>query len=246
MKLVLVRHGQSEWNKSNQFTGWYDAGLTGTGLAEAKQAGKLIQEEGLEFDMVYTSVLKRAILTMVEILKETDRLWLPVTRAWQLNERHYGGLTGLNKKETAEKHGAEQVHIWRRSYATPPPPIEENSPYNPKGDLRYAQVDPELIPTSESLKDTYDRVMPYWNQEIVPQLKAEKRLLIVAHGNSLRALFKHLMDVGEDEITKVDIPTGRPMVVNLNAELKGKEFRYLGDQESLEKAMAEVANQGKK
>ena len=245
MKIVLVRHGQSEWNKTNRFTGWYDADLTELGVKEAQEAGRLIKEAGLTFDMVYTSVLKRAILTMVEIMKESDQLWLPVTRAWQLNERHYGGLTGLNKKETAEKHGEDQVHIWRRSYATPPPALDSSSEYHPSNDIKYSSVEPSLLPSCESLKDTYDRVMPYWDSEILPKLKSGKNIMIVAHGNSLRALFKHLMSVSEEEITKVNIPTGRPMLVNLDADFKGTDYRYLGNQEELEKAMAEVANQGK-
>lgn len=244
-KLVLLRHGQSEWNKSNRFTGWTDVDLTDQGREEARNAGKLLKDGGYEFDVAFTSVLKRAIRTLWLALDELDQMWLPVVRSWKLNERHYGALQGLNKAETAEKHGEEQVHIWRRSYDISPPALEESDDRHPKHDKRYASLSPSELPATENLKLTVDRVVPYWDKEIAPAIKSGKRVLIAAHGNSLRAMVKFLDNISEDEITGLNIPTGIPLVYELDENLKPIKHYYLGDPEAAKKAAEAVANQGK-
>jgi 2,3-bisphosphoglycerate-dependent phosphoglycerate mutase len=245
-KLVLVRHGQSAWNLENRFTGWTDVDLTELGKAEATQAGKLLKENNFDFDVAYTSVLKRAIKTLGIIQDEMDLNWLPVIRAWQLNERHYGNLQGLNKTEMAEKFGEEQVKIWRRSYDVPPPALELTDERHPKFDRRYASLSDVQLPATESLKITLDRVLPYWNSTLAPEIKSGKRVLIVAHGNSIRALVKYLDNVSESEITELNIPTGLPLVYELDKDLKPIKNYYLGDPEEAAKKAAAVANQGKK
>lgn len=245
IKLVLVRHGQSVWNLENRFTGWTDVDLSETGIAEAHNAGKLLSAEGYTFDVAITSVLKRAIRTLWIALDEMDLMWLPVERAWQLNERHYGALQGLNKAEMAEKYGAEQVHLWRRSYATPPPPLEMDDPRHPRFDRRYAGLKAEQIPACESLKLTLDRVLPYWHSSIVPRLKSGQRVLIAAHGNSIRALVKYLDNISDDEITELNIPTGIPLVYELDENLNALRHYYLGDAAEAERKAAEVAAQAK-
>ncbi|HZU86258.1 MAG TPA: 2,3-diphosphoglycerate-dependent phosphoglycerate mutase [Anaerolineaceae bacterium] len=245
IKLVLVRHGQSTWNLENRFTGWTDVDLSETGVAEAHQAGKLLAAEGFTFDVAITSVLKRAIRTLWIVLDEMQLMWLPVERAWQLNERHYGALQGLNKAEMAEKYGAEQVHVWRRSYATPPPPLDLDDPRHPRFDRRYAGLTAEQIPACESLKLTLDRVLPFWYASIAPRLKAGQKVLIVAHGNSIRALVKYLDNISEDEITELNIPTGIPLVYELDDDLKAIRHYYLGDAAEAERKAAEVAAQAK-
>ncbi len=244
-KLVLIRHGQSTWNLENRFTGWTDVDLSEQGRREAQSAGKVLKEEGYEFDLVYTSVLKRAIRTMWLALDELDQMWLPVVRDWRLNERHYGALQGLNKSETAAKHGEDQVKIWRRSYDVPPPPLEEDDPRNAALDRRYAGLSKEEIPLTESLKETVARFVPYWEETIAPQVASGKRVLIVAHGNSLRALVKHLDCISEEDIIGLNIPTGVPLVYDLDKDLKPLGHRYLGDPEAIRKAAEAVANQGK-
>ncbi|NLV44802.1 MAG: 2,3-diphosphoglycerate-dependent phosphoglycerate mutase [Candidatus Hydrogenedentes bacterium] len=244
-KLVLIRHGQSTWNLENRFTGWTDVDLSEQGRREAQSAGKILKEEGYEFDLVYTSVLKRAIRTMWLTLDELDQMWLPVVRDWRLNERHYGALQGLNKSETAAKHGEDQVKIWRRSYDIPPPPLEEDDPRNAALDRRYAGLSKEEIPLTESLKETVARFVPYWEETIAPQVASGKRVLIVAHGNSLRALVKHLDCISEEDIIGLNIPTGVPLVYDLDKDLKPLGHRYLGDPEAIRKAAEAVANQGK-
>ena len=244
-KLVLVRHGQSEWNKENRFTGWKDVDLTDQGREEARQAGKLLEAAGFQFDMAYTSVLKRAIRTLWTILDTMDQMWIPVIRDYRLNERHYGALQGLNKAETAQKYGDEQVLVWRRSYATPPPKMER-SDERYAGNFRvYKDLDEASIPLSESLKDTVARFLPYYQQEIEPQIRAGKQVLICAHGNSLRALIKHLSNVSDEEIVKLNVPTGIPMVYELDDDLKPIRNYYLGDEEAAAKAAAAVADQAK-
>ena len=242
-KLVLCRHGQSDWNLKNLFTGWKDVDLTEKGVTEARQAGKDLLELGIRFDIIYTSVLKRAIRTLWLIMDEMDCMWLPVIRAWQLNERSYGALQGLNKAETTEKHGEDQVHIWRRSYDIPPPAIAEDDERHPRHDLRYAGIDE--LPATESLKTTLERVKPYWEEHIAPRLRAGENVLIVAHGNSLRALVKMLDNVSDDEITSLNIPTGIPLLYELDNDLNPISSRYLGDPEAAAKAAAAVANQAK-
>ncbi len=242
--LVLVRHGQSTWNLDNRFTGWKDVDLTDQGREEAAAAGKLIRDAGLTFDVAYTSVLTRAIRTLWSILDELDLLWLPVHRHWQLNERHYGALQGLNKSETAERHGADQVHIWRRSYDIPPPSMEADDERHPRFDRRYANVDPALLPGTESLKDTLARVQPFWESDIAPRVRAGERVLIAAHGNSLRALVKMLSGISDDEITGLNIPTGVPLVYVLDDKLREISRQYLGDPEAVAAAAAAVAAQG--
>ena len=244
-KLVLVRHGQSTWNLENRFTGWTDVDLTDLGKAEAAEAGKLLKEAGYEFDIAYTSVLKRAIKTLGIIQDAMDLDWLPVVRAWQLNERHYGSLQGLNKAEMAEKFGEEQVKIWRRSYDVPPPALELTDERHPKFDRRYASLTPEQLPATESLKITLERVLPYWNSTLAPEIKSGKRLLVVAHGNSIRALVKYLDNISEAEITELNIPTGLPLVYELDDNLKPIKNYYLGDPEEAAKKAAAVANQPK-
>jgi len=224
--LVLLRHGQSQWNLENRFTGWWDVDVSEKGAEEARAAGQLMAEKGLDFDQTFTSVLTRAIKTLNLALEEMGRLWLPVEKDWRLNERHYGGLTGLNKAETAAKHGDEQVHIWRRSFDVPPPPLEPGSKYDLAGDRRYAGID---VPETESLKDTIARVLPYWDARIAPELKAGKRVLIAAHGNSLRALVKHLSHISDAEIASLEIPTGQPLVYELDADLNAVDRYYLNE-----------------
>jgi len=244
-KLVLIRHGQSAWNLENRFTGWTDVDLTEQGKAEAHTGGKLLKEDGYVFDIAYTSVLKRAIKTLWAVLEETGLEWIPVVRAWQLNERHYGNLQGLNKAETAEKFGDEQVKIWRRSYDVPPPPLEDSDERHPRFDPRYAGLSAEELPATESLKITLERVLPFWHSTIVPTIKSGKRVLIAAHGNSLRALVKYLDNVSEKDILELNIPTGIPLVYELDADLKPVKRYYLGDPEAVAAAAAAVANQGK-
>jgi 2,3-bisphosphoglycerate-dependent phosphoglycerate mutase len=244
-KLVLIRHGESTWNLENRFTGWTDVDLTPTGVEQAKQAGRLLKAEGYEFDVAYTSVLKRAVWTLWHALDQMDRTWLPVVNSWRLNERHYGGLQGLNKGETAKKYGDEQVLVWRRSYDVPPPPLDANDPRSERGDLRYAKLDPKDIPLTECLKDTVARVLPYWNSELAPAIKSGKRVLIAAHGNSIRALVKYLDNISDADIVGLNIPNGIPLVYELDADLKPIKSYYLGDAEAAAKAAAAVANQGK-
>jgi len=225
-RLVLVRHGQSQWNLENRFTGWWDVGLSEKGVAEAAAAGELMKAKGFEFDVCFTSVLTRAILTLDIALEAMDRLWLPVFKHWRLNERHYGGLTGLNKQEMREKVGEVQVKIWRRSFDIPPPPLEAGSPYNVSRDRRYSGVD---VPATESLKDTIERVLPYWDEAIAPALMSGQRVLISAHGNSIRALVKHLSGLGDEEVVGVEIPTGQPLVYELDDDLRLVETYYLNE-----------------
>jgi len=225
-KLILLRHGQSEWNLQNRFTGWWDVEVTEKGVEEARAAGRLMLEKGLEPDICFTSLQSRAIKTLHLALEEMDRLWLPEIKDYRLNERHYGGLTGLNKQETRDKHGDEQVHIWRRSFDTPPPELEAGSEYDLSSDPRYAGI---TVPTTESLKLTIERVLPYWNETIAPELKAGKTVLISAHGNSLRALVKHLSNIPDDEITGLESPTGQPMIYELDDDLAEVERYYLKD-----------------
>ena len=245
-KLVLVRHGESVWNRENRFTGWKDVDLTEKGQAEATAAGKRLLEEGFSFDKVYTSVLKRAIKTAWSIMSELDSCWLPVINAWQLNERHYGNLQGLNKSETADKYGEEQVLVWRRSYATPPPAMSRNDERYIGNDRRYSSLHEQDIPLSECLADTVNRVVPYFTSNIVPDIKAGKQVMIAAHGNSLRALVQFLDDMDEEAIMKINIPTGTPLVYELDEQLKPIKNYYLADENQLEAAMNAVANQGKK
>lgn len=225
-KLILIRHGQSQWNLENRFTGWWDVDVTEKGAEEARAAGRLMREKGIAPDIAFTSVQTRAIKTLNLVLEEMGRLWVPVTKNWQLNERHYGGLTGLDKAETAAKHGDEQVHIWRRSFDIPPPPLDADSPYQLASDPRYAGI---AIPDTESLKDTIERVLPYWDSAIVPELKAGKTVLISAHGNSLRALVKHLSGISDSDITGLEIPTGQPIVYELDDALNATDRYYLNE-----------------
>ena len=242
-KLVLCRHGQSDWNLKNLFTGWHDVDLTDQGVSEACDAGQLLANLNYEFDIAYTSVLKRAIRTLWLMLDEMDRMWIPVIRSWRLNERHYGALQGLNKAETAAKYGDDQVHIWRRSYDIPPPELDADDERHPAHDPRYAGL--ENLPATESLATTLDRVLPCWNEMIAPELRAGKNVLIAAHGNSLRALVKMLDDVSNDEITGFNIPTGIPLAYELDDELKPVSRDFLGDPDAVAKAAAAVAAQGK-
>ena len=244
-KLVLIRHGESEWNKSNLFTGWTDVDLTEKGIEEAKNGGKLLKAEGFNFDIAYTSVLKRAIRTLWIVMDELDLMWIPVIRDWRLNERHYGALQGLNKAETAAKYGEDQVKIWRRSYDTQPPALEVSDTRFPGHDPRYANLTTNELPVTECLKDTVARFLPLWNDEIAPLVKEGKKVVIVAHGNSLRALVKHLDNVSEEEIISLNIPTGVPLVYELDENLKPIKHYYMGDPEAIKKAMDAVANQGK-
>lgn len=244
-KLVLIRHGESLWNQENRFTGWQDVDLSEKGRAEALKGGKALFEKGFQFDVAYTSVLKRAIKTCHIALEELEQLWLPVHKDWRLNERHYGNLQGLNKAETAAKHGEEQVKIWRRSYDTPPPLMDVSDPRHPRNDARYAKIPKDQIPSGESLKDTVQRFLPLWQSVISEQIRSGQKVLIVAHGNSLRALIQHLEGMSEAEIMEVNMPTGIPLCYTLDQNLKvlGKEF--IGDPEEVQKAMAAVASQGK-
>ncbi len=242
-KLVLLRHGQSVWNQENRFTGWTDVDLTEQGIAEAIEAGRVLKQEGYRFDIAYTSVLKRAIRTLWLALDEMDLMWIPVRRNWRLNERHYGALQGLNKAETAEKHGMDQVRIWRRSYARKPPAIKRDDDRFPGNDRRYAGLSESALPLGECLKDTVDRFLPYWNDTIAPDIAAGKQILIAAHGNSLRALVKYLDNVSEEEIVALNIPTGIPLVYELEDDLKPVQHYYLGDPEKVAKATHAVASQ---
>jgi 2,3-bisphosphoglycerate-dependent phosphoglycerate mutase len=243
--LVLLRHGESTWNRENRFTGWTDVDLSERGIAEAHEAGRLLREEAFAFDLAFTSVLKRAIRTLWIALDELDQMWIPVERSWRLNERHYGALQGLNKAETAEEYGEAQVKLWRRSYDVPPPPLDLDDPRHPSRDPRYASVDPHLLPRAEALKDTVGRFLPYWGETIAPSIRAGRRALIVAHGNSLRALVKYLDGVSDDDIVGLNIPTGVPLVYELDGELRPLGHRYLGDPGAVEAAMAAVAAQGR-
>jgi 2,3-bisphosphoglycerate-dependent phosphoglycerate mutase len=244
-KLVLIRHGESSWNLENRFTGWTDVDLTPTGVDQAKNAGKLLKAEGYEFDVAYTSVLKRATRTLWHALDEMDRTWLPVVHSWRLNERHYGALQGLNKADTAQKYGDAQVLVWRRSYDTPPPALEASDPRSERADILYAKLKPEQIPLTECLKDTVERVLPFWNEAMAPAIKAGKRIVVAAHGNSIRALIKYLDNIGDDDIVGVNVPNGIPLVYELDADLKPIRHYYLGDAEAAAKAAAAVASQGK-
>jgi 2,3-bisphosphoglycerate-dependent phosphoglycerate mutase len=244
-KIVLLRHGESVWNQENRFTGWTDVGLTEKGLAEAEAAGRLLKKEGYDFDIAFTSVLKRANKTLFSVLEEMDRLWIPVQHSWRLNERHYGALQGLNKAETAAKFGDEQVLIWRRAYDTPPPALEADDPRYEINDPRYAGLKPEECPRTECLKDTVARVLPFWNDTIAPTIKSGKRVLVTAHGNSIRALIKYLDGVSDADIVGLNIPTAQPLVYELDANLKPIRNYYLGDAEAIKAAMQAVANQGK-
>jgi 2,3-bisphosphoglycerate-dependent phosphoglycerate mutase len=244
-KIVLMRHGESTWNLENRFTGWTDVDLTEKGIAEARQAGKVLKEAGFTFDLAYTSVLKRAIRTLWLTLDEMDLMWLPVVHSWRLNERHYGALQGLNKAETAAKYGDEQVLVWRRSYDVPPIPLEPNDPRTSFNDPRYAKLKREEIPLTECLKDTVARVMPIWDESIAPAIRAGKNIIISAHGNSLRALIKSLDGISDKDIVGLNIPNGQPLVYELDANLKPIKSYYLGDQAAIEAAMKAVASQGK-
>ena len=242
-RMVLLRHGQSEWNLSNQFSGWTNVDLTPQGEAEARSAGRLMKQEGLRFEVVHTSMLLRSIRTAELALAEMGLAWLPVMRHWRLNERHYGALQGLNKKQTSLEHGADQVHVWRRSYDVQPPPLAPDDPRHPRFDSAYADLAPELLPATECLKDVVDRFLPYWHDRIVPQLRRGITPLVVAHGNSLRALLKHLEDISEEDISALNIPTGIPLLYEVDAGLRPAGSRYLGDPEAAKAAAAVVAAQ---
>ena len=244
-KLVLLRHGQSQWNLENRFTGWHDVDLTDQGREEAKAAGAVLKENGFVFDKAHTSVLKRAIRTLWIAMDELDQMWLPVRRDWRLNECHYGALQGLNKAETAQKHGDEQVLIWRRAYDIPPPALDADDERYPGNDPRYAGLAPEQLPFTECLKDTVERFLTYWHEAIAPEIKEGKRIIIAAHGNSLRALVQYLDGLSEEAVLKLNIPTGMPLVYELDADLKPIKNYYLGDEEAVKAAMEAVANQGK-
>lgn len=245
IKTVLLRHGESTWNMENRFTGWTDVDLSTKGLEEAHYAGKILLEKGFTFDLAYTSVLKRAIRTLWITLDEMDLMWIPVYRSWRLNERHYGALQGLNKSETAQLHGEEQVKIWRRSYDIPPPSLEKSDKRYPGFDPRYKELTEKELPVTESLKDTVSRFMPYWHEVIEPIIKTGKKVLIAAHGNSLRALVKHLDNISDEEIPNLNIPTGIPLVYEFDDNLKVINRYYLGDEDAVKKAMEAVAGQGK-
>ena len=244
-KIVLLRHGQSIWNMENRFTGWHDVDLSEQGVKEATKAGQSLKAEGFQFDIAYTSVLKRAIRTLWITLDQIDQMYIDVHRSWRLNERHYGALQGLNKAETAKEYGEDQVKVWRRSFDTPPPALEKTDERYPGLDPRYKNMEPADVPTTECLKDTIERFLPHWFDTIVPTIKAGKSVLIAAHGNSLRGLVKHLDNVSDDDIISLNIPTGLPLVYELDTDLKPIKSYYLGDEEEVKKAMAEVANQGK-
>ena len=245
-KLVLLRHGESTWNKENRFTGWTDVGLSEKGLLEAHEAGKTLRKEGYTFDVAFTSVLSRAIKTLWVALEELDQMYIPVYNSWRLNERHYGSLQGLNKTETAEKHGLEQVKIWRRSYDIPPPALTPDDPRYPLREARYAGLNPGDLPLTESLKDTVARFLPHWHQTIAPAVQSGKRVLIAAHGNSLRALVKYLDNIPEQEIVELNIPTGIPLVYELDDQLRPIRHYYLGDEAAIQAAAKAVADQLKK
>jgi 2,3-bisphosphoglycerate-dependent phosphoglycerate mutase len=243
-KLVLLRHGESDWNRENRFTGWTDVDLSSTGIEEARRSARTLLDQGFTFDAAYTSLLKRAIRTLWIVMDGMDLMWLPVDRSWRLNERHYGALQGLNKAETAAKHGDEQVKIWRRSYDIPPPPLEPSDPRFPGHDRRYANLTNQELPRTESLKNTVARFLPYWQETIAPAVRAGKRVIIAAHGNSLRALVKHLDGISDDAIVNLNIPTGVPLVYELDGDLKPIRHEYLGDAEAIRKAQEAVAKQG--
>ncbi|KQP17609.1 2,3-diphosphoglycerate-dependent phosphoglycerate mutase [Pseudorhodoferax sp. Leaf267] len=245
-KLVLIRHGESTWNLENRFTGWTDVDLTDTGIAQAKNAGQLLRTEGYEFDVAYTSVLKRATRTLWHVLDEMDRTWLPVVHSWRLNERHYGALQGLNKAETAKQYGDDQVLVWRRSYDTPPPALLASDERSERGDIRYAKLPAEQVPLTECLKDTVARVMPFWNESIAPAIKSGRRVVVAAHGNSIRALVKYLDGISDSDIVGLNIPNGIPLVYELDDDLKPIRHYYLGDAEAAARAAAAVAAQGQK
>jgi 2,3-bisphosphoglycerate-dependent phosphoglycerate mutase len=244
-KLVLLRHGESDWNRENRFTGWTDVDLSAKGVEEARAAGRLLREQGYRFDRAFTSVLKRAIRTLWLALDEMDLMWLPVDKSWRLNERHYGALQGLNKAETAAKFGDQQVLVWRRSYDTPPPALEPGDPRSPAADARYAQLAPGGVPLTECLKDTVARVLPYWNGAIAPAIRAGERVLVAAHGNSLRALVMYLDRISETDIVGLNIPTGVPLVYELDASLRPLRHCYLGDQDEIASRISAVSAQGK-
>ena len=245
IKLVLLRHGESIWNKENRFTGWTDVDLSEKGISEAKESGETLKNEGYTFDIAFTSVLKRAIRTLWITLDNMDLMWIPVYRSWRLNEKHYGTLQGLNKADTAKKYGEEQVLLWRRAYDIQPPAIEITDPRHPANDPRYKELDSSEIPSTECLKDTVERFLPYWHNDIAPVLKSGKKILIAAHGNSLRALIKYLDKVSDNDIVKLNIPTGIPLVYELDKDLNAIKHYYLGDPEKVKKAMDTVASQGK-
>ena len=244
-KLVLIRHGESTWNLDNRFTGWTDVDLTPLGIEQAKNAGRLLKAEGYEFDVAYTSVLKRTTRTLWHVLDEMDRTWLPVVNSWRLNERHYGALQGLNKAETAKQYGDAQVLAWRRSYDTPPPALAPADPRSERADPRYARLSQDQVPLTECLKDTVARVMPFWHEALAPAIKAGKRVVVAAHGNSIRALVKYLDNISDDDIVGLNIPNGIPLVYELDENLKPIRHYYLGDAEAAAKAAAAVASQGK-
>jgi 2,3-bisphosphoglycerate-dependent phosphoglycerate mutase len=244
-RLVLLRHGESVWNKENRFTGWTDVDLSAKGVEEARQAGQTLEGQGFVFDLAFTSVLKRAIRTLWIVQDEMDLMWIPVHRSWRLNERHYGALQGLNKAETAARFGEDQVHAWRRSYEVRPPALEETDERFPGKDPRYARLPPDELPRTECLKDTVDRFLPYWRETILPEIRSGNRVLIAAHGNSLRALVKHLEDMSEDQVVGLNIPTGVPLVYDLDRDLTVLDKRSLGDPDQIRKAMEAVRDQGK-
>jgi 2,3-bisphosphoglycerate-dependent phosphoglycerate mutase len=243
-QMVLLRHGESTWNKENRFTGWTDVDLSDDGIEEARAAGRLLRQEGYQFDVAFTSVLKRAIRTLWIVLDELDLMWVPVHNSWRLNERHYGALQGLDKAEMARLHSEEQVHVWRRSYDVPPPPLEPNDPRHPKNDPRYRGLSPQELPATECLKDTVERLVPYWEGTIAPVVRSGQRVIVAAHGNSLRALIKHLDGISDDEIVGLNIPTGIPLVYELDDTLSPLRRYYLGDAEAAAEAAARVARQG--
>ncbi|MDD3064779.1 MAG: 2,3-diphosphoglycerate-dependent phosphoglycerate mutase [Endomicrobiaceae bacterium] len=244
-KIVLIRHGESTWNKENRFTGWTDVDLSEKGVQEAITAGQQLKKDGFDFDLAYTSVLKRAIKTLNNVLEQMDLLWIPVKKSWTLNERHYGILQGLNKSEMAKQYGEEKVKMWRRSYDIPPEPLAESDPRYAGNDKRYKDLDKKDIPLTECLKDTVARVLPFWNSEIVPNIKAGKKIIIAAHGNSLRALIKYLDNISDGDIVNLNLPTAMPLVYELDENLKPVKSYYVGDPEAVKKAMDAVANQGK-
>ncbi|MEY4652019.1 MAG: phosphoglyceromutase [Pseudomonadota bacterium] len=244
-KLVLIRHGESTWNLENRFTGWTDVDLTPTGIQQAKDAGRLLRSEGYDFDLCFTSVLKRATRTLWHCLDELDRTWLPVHHAWRLNERHYGALQGLNKAETARQYGDQQVLVWRRSYDTPPPALEPTDPRCERGDRRYAGLAPSEVPLTECLKDTVARVLPFWNESMAPAIRSGKRVLVAAHGNSIRALVKYLDGISDNDIVGLNIPNGIPLVYELDADLRPIRRAYLGDPEAAARAAAAAGSHGK-
>ncbi|MGE5837367.1 MAG: 2,3-diphosphoglycerate-dependent phosphoglycerate mutase [Acidobacteriota bacterium] len=244
MRVVLLRHGESTWNKENRFTGWTDVDLSDKGCEEARESGRLLAEQQMRFDIAYTSVLTRAIRTCWIVLDELDLLWIPMEKDWRLNERHYGALQGLNKAETAARHGEEQTKIWRRSYDIPPPPLSPDDERHPSRDPRYASLSPRELPSTESLKDTVARFLPYWTETIAPAIRAGRRILITAHGNSLRALVKYLDRISDDDIVALNIPTGIPLVYELDASLRPERHYYLGDPEAAQRAAEAVAKQG--